>query len=228
MKELIVRNDPKSPVSEAYRTIRTNLQFANVDQEMRVILVTSSVPSEGKTTTLINLAVTLADTGSKVLVMDCDMRKPRVHKALRITNHLGVSELLLHGEGLEENPIRPLFDNVDVLTAGKPPANPSELLCSKAMKDLMQKLRGEYDYILMDTPPVLPVTDAQILSSIVDGVILVCEAAKTDQRIVKQAHALLEKVDAKIIGVVLNKLPIKGEKYYQYYYYYGKDSEGAR
>lgn len=227
MKELIVRNNPKSPVSEAYRSIRTNLQFANVDQKMRVLLVTSSVPSEGKTTTLINLASTLADTGAKVLIMDCDMRKPRVHKALRLTNQTGVSELLLHGDDLDDRPIKELFTNVSVLTAGRPPGNPSELLCSQAMRDLVNRLRSEYDYILMDTPPVLPVTDALILSAIVDGVILVCEAGKTDQRTVKHAQALLENVDAKIVGMVLNKLPIKGDKYYQYFYYYGKDSESA-
>ena len=225
-KELIVFNKPKSPISEAYRGLRTNIQFANVDRMTKTILVTSTLPGEGKTTTLMNLAMTMVQDHLKVLVIDCDMRKPRVHKVLDRKNGKGLADMLLAG-GQAPDYIQSLAEyGFDLLTAGQIPTNPSELLNSKAMKELIASVKDQYDYVLIDTPPVTPVTDAIIMSTYIDGVVLVVTAGKANRDLILTAKQSIEKVGGNILGVVLNRIKVQDTKAYKsYYYYYGKESE---
>lgn len=222
MKDLIVKKHPKSPVSEAYRAVRTNIQFANIDKDTKTILVTSATPGEGKSTTLSNVAITLADAGNKVLIMDCDFRKPKVHKTFEISNAVGITDLLLSGEDFQAHVHKAIHKNLHILTAGRVPSNPSEILDSKTMKQFIEHLKTFYDFILIDTPPVLPVTDAVILSTYVDKVILVCASGEVAIDYAKRAKESLDKVGADILGVVINKINIKSRNHYYYYYYHEK------
>lgn len=219
MKELIVHNSPKSPISEAYRGVRTNLLFANVDHNVKTILVSSATSSEGKTTTLCNLAMTLADSGKSVIVVDCDLRKPRIHKFMDISNAHGVTDILLRGDHYSGYVHKGIHQHLHVITSGKIPGNPSEIMNSDAMKLLMKTLREDYDYVLIDSPPIVPVTDTVIMSTYIDRVLLVCASGSVDIDMAKKAKEKLEKVGAKILGVVLNKVKMNSRKY-QYYYYY--------
>ena len=224
MKELIVHQDPKSPISEAYRGIRTNLQFANVDQSFKTILVTSATAGEGKTTTLCNLAATLADAGHKVAIVDCDLRKPRIHKFFGISNQSGVTDILMNNDAYGLYTHESYHKNIFIITSGKIPTNPSELLNSEAMKRFVMRLKEAFDYIIIDTPPVVPVTDALIMSTYIDKVVLVCASGQLEIDMAKKAKESLEKVNASILGVVLNKIPVNAKKYHYYYYY--KNEEG--
>ena len=221
MKELITHFKPKSPISEAYRGIRTNLLFANVDKKLKTILFTSSTPGEGKTTTMANLAVTMVQGKKKVLVIDCDMRKPRVYKVFEgVKNERGLSELLLEGSEYKSYIKRHPDLDLDIITAGSIPANPSELLISDTMKQLVETVRMDYDYVFFDTPPILPVTDATVMSGYIDGVILVIAAKAVNYEHVNKAKAALLAVDANIVGCVLNRAPVSDKKTYKTYYYY--------
>lgn len=228
MIDIILKKDPKSPISEAYRTLRTNIQFASFDKEVKVILVTSSGPSEGKTTTSSNLAYTLSETSKKVLLVDCDLRKPKIHKIFKISNQIGLSNILIEDYNLS-SAVKQADSSLYILTAGTLPPNPVEMLSSKKMSDFIEKVKDEYDYIILDTPPVVSVTDAQILSTMADGVILVVSSGEANKEAAIRAKELLLNVNAKILGVVLNKLDIasKGGYGYRYYYYYSED-EGKR
>jgi protein-tyrosine kinase len=220
LRSLVVHNNPKSPIAEAYRVLRTNIQFASVDKQVKVIAVTSASPGEGKTTTIANLAVTFAQTGNKVLLVDGDLRKPTIHKVFGMFNAAGMTTALAHH--IDYNTCVSVTDveNLYVLTSGPIPPNPSELLASNAMKNLIEKLRADFDIILIDAPPIGVVTDAAILSTIVDGTILVVSSAHVEIEAGKQAKGLLEKVNANIIGVVLNKITKENHKNYYYNYYY--------
>jgi len=224
MKNIIVNSHPKSPISEAYRAIRTNIQFANVDKAIKTILVTSPTPGEGKTTTLANIAAAMAQGGNKVLIIDADMRKPRVHKVLELNNNRGLAELLLEqGSPMDYIQGHEVL-GIDVLTSGNIPTNPSELVQSKAMKQLMESLKEEYEYIFVDTPPVLPVTDSTIMSTYIDSVLLVIQSGAINRELVNKAKNALLQVGANILGVVLNKIQVKDTRAYNsYYYYYAED-----
>lgn len=229
MKNVIVNSHPKSPISEAYRAIRTNIQFANVDKVIKTILVTSTTPGEGKTTTLVNIAATMAQNGNKVLIIDADMRKPRVHKILRINNNRGLAEILLEQGPVIDYIQRHKALGLDVLTSGNIPTNPSELVQSKAMKQLIESLKDEYEYIFVDTPPVLPVTDSTIMSTYIDSVILVVQSGVVNRELVNKAKNALLQVGANILGIVLNKVQVKDTKAYNsYYYYYAEDQPKKR
>lgn len=227
---IITQTDPKSAVSEAYRVLRTNIQFSSIDKPLKTIVVTSSIPMEGKTTTVTNLAVTFAQMGSKVLLIDADLRKPKVHKIFKFSNDSGLTNLLASGEDYH-NFIRntEVFD-LDVLVSGIIPPNPSELLSSNAMREFVHKASADYDYIFLDAPPVCSVTDASIISTYVDGTILVARSGKVERDALKRAKELLDKVNANIIGVVLNHLDKQsGRYYYDYsYYYYSEDGTKKR
>lgn len=220
--KLIVYRNPKSPYSEAYRVLRTNLQFSGLDRELKTILLTSAMPSEGKSTTICNLAIAIAQSGKKVLMIDCDLRKPTIHKKMDLMNEKGLSNVIYGNNDFTSVIQNVSLLNLDILTSGPIPPNPSELLGSNRMKDFLKNIEAEYDYILLDTPPINSVTDAAVLSSIVDGVILVLGYGKTDIEAAKRAKDLLLKVNAKILGVVLNEIPQKGGDYY-YSYYYDED-----
>lgn len=225
LHELIVHNRPKSPISEAYRSLRTNVQFANLDNNMKTILVTSATPGEGKTSTLINLAVAMAQNGQKVMVIDCDMRKPRIHKTLEISNNSGLAEYLMKGDAISSFIHKIESLNIDVMTSGKIPGNPSELLHSNAMKEMVESVKGKYDYVFFDSPPVVPVTDAVVMSSYIEGAILVVESGRAEIDMVKKAKESLIASGIEILGVVLNKIPMDDPKAYQsYYYYYSEES----
>lgn len=222
MENLITVKNPKSPVSEAYKTLRTNLQFSSFDEKVKVILITSSGPGEGKSTTAANLAVVMAQSGSKTLLIDCDQRRPRLHKIFGLSNAAGLSNFLAEEVSFESTVMETGIENLQVLTAGVKPPNPSELLGSKKMNQFVSCLKERYDYIILDTPPILLVTDAQILSKYADGCLLVASSGEVEKEAVIKGKELLEKVDARILGVVLNKVEVnlKGNYGYYYYYYY--------
>ena len=212
----ILEKDPKSIAAESYRTLRTNIQYSSFDKEYKVIMVTSSEPGEGKSTTSGNLALSFAQDGKKVLLIDCDLRKPSLHKKFKISNLIGLSDVLIGKEDLKAA-LHRYNENLVVLTSGKLPPNPSEMLSSKAMSNLLKELKNVFDYIILDTPPVQAVTDSQILSTKADGTILVIRAEKTKKDSVQNALGLLKKVNANIIGTVLNGIESSRNKYYYYY-----------
>ena len=213
---LIVEKQPKSIPAESYRSLRTNIQYSSFDKEVKRILVTSSEPGEGKSTTVANLALAFSQDEKKVIVVDCDLRKPSIHKKFRISNNIGLSDVVIDNSKLKKA-INKHNEYLDILPSGKVPPNPSELLGSKAMENLLDELEKEYDIIIIDTPPVQAVTDSQILSTKVDGVILVVRSEKTKKDSTKLAKAALEKVNAHILGVVLNGEERTRSKYYYYY-----------
>lgn len=216
-RSLITNNDPKSPISEQYRTIRTNIQFSSVDKEFRTIVVTSSGPGEGKSTTIANLAVVFAQQGKKVLLVDADLRKPTVHYTFNLINTFGLTNVLTRQSELKDVVKESLEKNLYVLSSGPIPPNPAELLGSKAMEHFMKEVVEEFDMVLFDAPPLLAVTDGQVLASKCDGAILVVSSGKTETEQAVKAKELLDAANSHIIGVVLNNK--KMQNAHQYYYY---------
>jgi len=215
---LITREEPRSPVAEAYRTLRTNIQFAGVARDVSSLLVTSSVPAEGKTTTICNLAVTMAQGGKRVLLIDADLRKSSVHRVFELSNRAGLTTLLIREA--EPGDVTQILEGVPglhVITAGPTPPNPAELLGSRRMQELLEAFKGDYDLVLLDTSPVLAVTDAQVLSQIVGGVLLVVGSGSVNRDRLKKTKALLDRVRAPLIGAVLTRK--KAEKGSEYGYY---------
>lgn len=217
-RNLISAVSPKSPITEAYRTLRTNIQFASIDRELKSIMVTSTGPGEGKSTTIANLAVVLAQSDKKTLLIDADLRKPTVHHTFELQNRNGLTTYLAGKDGLEQTIQKTEIANLDIMTSGPIPPNPAELLNSKAMTKFIEEVSLKYDQVLFDTPPVIAVTDAQILASKVDGVMLVVNSGVTNKDIALKAKQQLENVKANILGVVLNNKQMKGDGYYYYYY----------
>jgi capsular exopolysaccharide synthesis family protein len=217
----IVENKPKSIVAEAYRTLRTNIQYSSFDKKIKTIVVTSAEMAEGKSTVAGNIALSFAQNEKKVILVDCDLRKPSVHKNFKASNLVGVSEVLL-GKVILQDALQRRNDNFYFLTSGKIPPNPSEMLASLAMTKLIEILKEEFDIVVLDTAPLKAVTDAQILSTKVDGTILVVRAARTKRDVVVEAKNLLDKVGANIIGTVLQAVENTRGKYY---YYYGNDED---
>lgn len=206
---------PKSIDAEAYRSLRSNIEYSSFDDEYRAIVVTSSVPGEGKSTTSGNLALSLAQSGNKVLLVDCDMRKPSIHKKFKISNMSGTAELLLRKESFED--VANFYnENLTIITAGKIPPNPSEMLSSRAMTAFIKEMKKEFKYIILDTPPLQAVTDAQVLSTKADGVLLIVRAGSTKRDAVLNSVDLIKKVKGKVIGTVLNGVENKKNSYYYY------------
>ncbi|MGD7007046.1 CpsD/CapB family tyrosine-protein kinase [Metabacillus sp. 84] len=217
-RSLISMADPKSPISEQYRTIRTNIEFSNVENELNSMIVTSAGPGEGKSTTVANLAVVFAQQGKRVLLIDGDLRKPTVHYTFNAENHTGLTNVLTKQVMLDHAIQTTSVDSLDVLTSGPIPPNPSELLASRNMRALLEEASKMYHLIIFDTPPVLAVTDAQVLSNQTDGVVLVVGSGKTETDKAQKAKELLQNANAKILGAVLNN---KKQEDSHYYYYYG-------
>ena len=211
----VMETKPKSMEAEAYRSLRSNIEYSAFDEEYKVIVVTSSVPSEGKSITAGNLALALAQSGKKVLLVDCDIRRPSIHKKFKISNVLGISDLLLD-KGTMESVATNYIDNLTIITSGKIPPNPAEMLASKVMTQFLQEMRDHFDYIILDTPPLQAVTDAQILATKADGVLLVVRSNSTKKDDVEEAVDLINKVNGKIIGTVLNGVDNIHKKYYYY------------
>lgn len=201
---LITLRDPGSAAAEAYRTLRTNILFSSLDKPLHTLLVTSTAPDEGKSTTLANLAVTMAQAEQRVLVVDCDLRRPSLHALFGAPNERGLTSAILEqGEGPlpVQNTVVP---GLTLLTSGPLPPRPGDLLGSRRMAQLIERLRAEADIVLFDTPPVGAVADAAALAPRVDGVLLVLHAGMTRRDRAREARQLLEKVKANIVGVVLN------------------------
>lgn len=225
---IVTVKHPKSPVSEAYRTLRTNIQFSSFDNKVRTIVITSSGPGEGKTTTSANIAVTTAQGGNKTLLIDCDMRNPKEHKVFGLSNKIGLSNVLVGEISFQEAVNEIDIENLYILTSGTRPPNPAELLASDKMKQFLEKLKQKFEYIILDTPPIIMVTDAQVLSQYTDGCLLVVSSGEADKDAAIKAKELLEKVKAKILGVVLNKLDTTMKGYYGYYYHYYYGGDGKK
>lgn len=225
MINLIARENPKSPVSEAYRTIRTNIQFAGVDKPLKTIVFTSTTPDEGKSTVVANLGIVMAQSGQKVVILDCDFRNPTQHRLFKLQNK-GLSNCVATGRDVMEIVQNSGTPGLDILTSGPVAPNPSEILASNRMKDVLAELRMKYDYVLVDMPPILPVTDAAVLASSVDGVIMLTAWNQITPAMAKEAKTRLEQAGAKILGVILNKVEVSSHSYgygygYGYYYNYG-------
>ena len=214
---LITILNPRSPISEAYRTLRTNLDFSSLDKPICSMVVTSAAPEEGKSTTLANLAVTMAQSGKRVILVDCDLRRPSLHHIFNTRSTVGFTDMMRDDALMAKPPLQETnVANLRLLTSGTIPPNPSELLASRRMGDLIAALQQQADILLFDAPPIVAVTDAAVLASKVDAVLLVISAGKTKRDHARKAKALLEKVNARLIGTVLNN--VKGEaSLYQYY-----------
>lgn len=225
--DFITHYDSRSPVSEAYRAIRTNLQFAGAGKQLKTLVFTSAIPGEGKSTTVANLAIAMGQDDKRILLIDCDMRKPVVHRRFGLLNR-GLSNCFAEDLPLKEVIQADVFPNLDVVTSGPVPPNPAELLGSKKMKALLQEAAEAYDYVFLDMPPVLAVTDAALMSSQVDGTVLVLGSGDISPDEGKQAQSVLEKVHANILGVILNKVPQHHKSGYYYYYYYDEDHHKKR
>jgi capsular exopolysaccharide synthesis family protein len=205
---LITLTDPRSPVSEAYRTLRTNLEFFSLDEPIRTLVVTSPEPEEGKSTVLANLAVTLAQGGKRVILVDCDLRRPTQHTLFGLDNTTGLMTMMLDEAAQSDPPLHETpVDGLQVLPAGPLPPNPAELLGSRRMKETMTTLLEQADMLLFDAPPVLAVTDALVLAVQTDGVLLVVKAGSTRREHVQRAKERLERVNSRIVGAVLNNAP---------------------
>ncbi|MUT68047.1 CpsD/CapB family tyrosine-protein kinase [Paenibacillus sp. NEAU-GSW1] len=214
---LVVSNNPDSPVSEAYRTLRTNVIFSSVDKPIKVLMAASAQSGEGKSTVISNLAVAYAQEGKRVLLIDADLRKPSLHKIFSMTNRTGLSNLLSGQCSAAEAVKESYIGKLDVITAGPTPPHPAEMLGSQKMKSYLESVKDEYDMILFDAPPVLAVTDSLIISSLCDGVILVIHAGKVKKAYVRKTKEKLDYVQANIIGAVFNQMPRKDVDYVKYY-----------
>ncbi|MGH4140131.1 CpsD/CapB family tyrosine-protein kinase [Clostridium sp.] len=225
LKKMITLKNPKSRSAEAFRTLRTNIQFSSLDKEFKSIVITSSGAGEGKSTVLSNLAITMAESGKTVILVDCDFRKPSIHKKMGITNSVGLTNILVQDVKKEECIVKTDVNNLSILTSGPIPPNPAELLGTQKMKNFMEILKSEYDIVLIDAPPVLAVTDAQILATIADGVIFVASYGEAQKDALVDAKELIDKVGGKILGIVFNKVPEAVSGYYGKYYkgYYDKE-----
>ncbi|EHP47286.1 MAG: CpsD/CapB family tyrosine-protein kinase [Clostridium perfringens] len=215
----LVDKDPKSIAAESYRVLRTSLEYSSIDKELKSIVVTSSEPGEGKSTVAGNLASIIAQNNKKVIIIDCDLRRPTIHKKFGISNSIGLTEYII-GKNDLNNVIQILNENFSVITSGRIPPNPSEILSSKSMENLLKALSVCYDYVILDTPPLTAVTDAQILAGKCDGTILVVRAESTSKESIIKAYKELEKVRANVLGAVLNG--IKGNNKI---YYYAEDNK---
>lgn len=219
-RSLITHYDPKSVISEQYRTIRTNIQYSLIDEELKTLMVTSAGLGEGKSTTISNLAVVMAQQGNHVILVDADLRKPTVHHTFRSTNTRGLTNVLTRQSDIDEVIAKTEIERLSILPSGPIPPNPSELLSSKMMGRTVQYLSEQFDIVLFDCPPILAVTDAQILANYCQGVILVVKSRATEIEAAQKAKEQLQHVNAKLLGVVLNDREMNGGTYY--YYYYGE------
>lgn len=224
MDKLITFNQPKSRTAEAFRTLRTNIQFSDVDGNLKTIVITSTSPGEGKSTVLANLAVAFAQSGKQVLIVDCDLRRPTVHKNFNISNNIGLTNILIKDKLMDECINDTKIDNLSAISCGPIPPNPSELLGSKRMVEFIKKAEEQFDVVLLDAPPVLAVTDAQVLSKVSDGVLLLSSYGSTEKKALVKSKEQLDKVGAKLLGVILNKVKDNKDSYYGKYYEYYESS----
>jgi capsular exopolysaccharide synthesis family protein len=211
-----ILNNPRSPVAEAFRSLRTNIEFAGIVEPIKTILVTSPGPEEGKSTVTTNLAAVMMQGGKRVVVVDCDLRRPKIHRLLGMKNRMGLSGLF-RGQANLNDVVEKRLNNLFVVTSGAVPPNPAELLGSKLMDKLIASLSNMVDLVIIDSPPVV-VTDPVVLSTKVDGVILVINPGKTKKDALKATMTQLERAEARVLGVVVNRIGKNASYYYEYYY----------
>lgn len=206
---LVTITDPLSPASEAYRTLRMNLQFAALDRELRALLITSPGPGEGKSTALANLAVTVAQVEQRVIMIDCDLRRPCLHDLFGLSNDRGLTSMMLQEEFLKAPPLQDtMVEGLRLLASGTLPPRPADLLGSKRMEAVLQRLLDDADMLILDAPPIMAVADAVVLGTKVDGVLLVVSAGQTKREHAQRAIERLRRVKANVIGAVLNNAPL--------------------
>ena len=226
--EMVAQARPHSQMAESYRALRTSLLLTNLGAPPKVIMVTSALPQEGKTTTSMNTALVLAQKGVRVLLIDADLRRPSIHKIMGWGPRSGLSNVLTGSATLKQT-IQPSFlPNLSILPAGTPPPNPAELLASTNMRDVLEELRGQYDHIVVDTPPTLSVTDAVVLSPRADAIVLVIRSGQTTKQALRRSRDILTQVNAKVSGVLLNAVDLSSPDYYYYYEYQSKYSRYYR
>ena len=212
LPKLVALQDPRSPAAEAYRTLRTNLQFSSLDRPLRTILATSTAPNEGKSTTIANLAVTMAQAEQRVLLVDCDLRRPTLHTIFNLPNDVGLTSMMLQDD--ERLPVQATaVPGLTLLSSGPLPPRPADILGSRRMEQVIAMLKEQADIVLFDTPPVNAVTDAAVLATKVDGVLLVFRSGATRRDHARDARKLLEKVNAHIVGVVLTDVRQERNQY---------------
>lgn len=225
---IVTYHSPKTPISEQYRIIRTNLQRVNPENPPRLIAVSSSIHHEGKSTTATNLAVALAqDLHKNILLADCDLRKPNIHNLLGLRMDGGMSDILMKGVELDAVFKKTRIENLTVLTAGRIPSNPAELLGSHRMRELLSELKNRFDYVILDTPPVLAITDTGILGTLVDGIVIVVQSWRTQREALARTRSLLSNVHANVLGYILAGVEHFVPGYlsnYGYHYGYGQYS----
>ena len=219
-QELIVEHSPKSPVSEAYRNLRTNLSFLRPDNPLNKIAITSSVPKEGKSLTAANLAIAISYNDKEVLIIDADLRKPMQHKFYDLSNYEGLSDILTGNLEFLEAIKKTGVERLSLISTGFIPPNPSELLSSKRMEKVIEQAEKTFDFIILDTPPIIAVTDAAILGKKLDGVLLVTASHETERNVLEKSIDKLNKANVDIFGTVLNKYPVDKRGYDNYHYYY--------
>lgn len=231
-KTIVTHLTPKSPVSEAFRNMRTNILFSDIDNERKVLAITSSGGSEGKTTVLANLGVTLCQSGRRVLILDCDLRKPQVHRRFELDNTTGLTNLLLKEIKTVDAFRRTEVSNLFAISAGPTPPNPSEILASRRMTEIITELKLHFDYILLDTPPLGMVTDAAVLNSVVDGYIVLASLGTVHRDGLLYVLDTLARINAHVVGIVANKVPVSKRfskyGYYSAYGYYGDEHKSDK
>jgi succinoglycan biosynthesis transport protein ExoP len=247
-RDLVTHYKPKSMGAEAFRALRTNLQFLRLEMKGKLFLITSSFVQEGKTLNVVNLALSMAQAGNKVLLVDADLRKPLVHRIFGLSREPGltdyvlgnyhwkevtnsISDVMLGDFGIDDILKTPGMDNMNFVTAGTQPPNPTEILSSSRFKDFLTEAGKVYDFIFIDAPPILPVADATEIAPLVDGVFLVYTVGKIGRGVLKRAKSTLDNVDAKVLGVILNNVkPEAGPEYFRYHshYYYGSETKADK
>ena len=226
--ELISIDEPDSIAAEAYRALRTSIQFASIDKDIKTLVVTSTNPGEGKSSVVINLGVVIAQIGKRVLLIDADLRNPSLYRNLDIDNKEGLSTMFLKNETMDKYIRQYAVNNLFILPSGPPPPNPSEVLASERMKQFIAQAKEKFDFIVFDSPPLLPVTDAAVLSKICDGTVLVVRSSKTVIEAAHRVKTILENLKVNILGVVITDVDQRKEHYYYYDYKYKYTKEEKR
>ena len=212
----IVDKLPKSITAESYRSLRTNIQYSSIDKQVKTLVVTSSNAGEGKSTVAGNLAYTFFQSGKRVLIIDCDLRKPSLHRKFNVSNEVGLTDVLVGTSELNKV-MKKIDDNLYLLTTGTLPPNPAEIIGSNTMENFLDECKINFDYIILDTPPILPVTDSKLLAIKADATVLVVRSEISKSKHVSQAFKELGKVNANVIGTILNDVEMRSEKlYYDY------------